>query len=341
MPNGEVPLYGRFEHEINFYALKGESHGYPDPFYGVGVNAIFTSPSDKDVNWIGFFDGDGNGGQDGNIWKLRFMPGELGTWTFTWNFSDGSLSGRGSFIVKEASRKPGPLKQDPSIPQRLITADQSRHIFPNMYLDWRASWPDPYIDYNTKISEAKSRGFDCMALWSTIYLKSKPKDATNPMIWLDPDDDDYTPRLQGWHLLENGLYQAAYDQELYLYQWDGFYSGNSLYKLHGQPESFQNKVLKYWLAREAAYYNLLYNIGFEISEYQSVPSWPESRARFIKDNDPFGHLITAHQSVGKWSYGNANSNMDLSALQDEDYNHYHQRALEVWNSPSKPHPPYE
>ena len=74
-----VPLYDRFETSMDYQALTGQPHSYSDPFYGVELKATFTSPSGKTVSWWGFFDGDGLGGQTGNIWKLRYMPDELGT----------------------------------------------------------------------------------------------------------------------------------------------------------------------------------------------------------------------------------------------------------------------
>ncbi len=49
----------------------------------------------------GFFDGDENGATSGNIWKTRFMPDEVGTWNYTWNF--GTASGNGSFSVTARS----------------------------------------------------------------------------------------------------------------------------------------------------------------------------------------------------------------------------------------------
>ena len=45
--------------------------------------------------------------------------------------------------------------------------------------------------------------------------------------------------------------EQAYDDNVFVYQWDGFYSGNRFYKLYTKSTAFQNMVLKYWIVRNA------------------------------------------------------------------------------------------
>jgi hypothetical protein len=379
----EVPLYGLYETAIDYAALTGASHPYEDPFYGVDLNASFTSPSGRRVEWWGFFDGDGLGAQDGDIWKIRFMPDELGTWRFDWRFEDNGLSGTGSFqaVDNAAMRaKPGPLAHDPLIHQWLITADGSRHVFPNML---QMNLPqDSAKTIDQTIQELKLNGFDVLMIQGTVASRLKPLDENNPFHWMDTKS--YIPRLQGWHIQEKELFKAVYEQDVYLYDWAGFYAGNGWIDLHEKPKSLQNEVIKYSLLRTAPYFFYLYNIGFELPEYVSVPSWPVERAQFVKALDPWDHLVTAHELHG-WSYGEA-SEIGFSALQNNGaadpidrwkniktffknliyrpwwtireiindivkfvthrgYYYeslrgrpFHEIALIVWNSPSKPHP---
>ena len=79
-----VPLYGRFEKQFIHDGV------FVNPFKDVVLDATFDSPSGRKVSFFGFYDGDGKGGQHGNIWKLRFMPDELGQWSYTSRFSKGS-----------------------------------------------------------------------------------------------------------------------------------------------------------------------------------------------------------------------------------------------------------
>jgi hypothetical protein len=99
-----VPLYKKFE------VIIVNARSYSDPLRQVTLNAAFRSPSGKEILFWGFFDGDGIGGQTGNVWKLRFMPTEIGSWTYTYTWSDGSTGGSGSFLCVEAGAGKGVLQ---------------------------------------------------------------------------------------------------------------------------------------------------------------------------------------------------------------------------------------
>lgn len=66
----QTQKYGRFEHAFT------STKDYENALYDVGTFDItFTSPSGREKTVRGFWDG-------GRTWKVRFMPDELGTWTF-------------------------------------------------------------------------------------------------------------------------------------------------------------------------------------------------------------------------------------------------------------------
>jgi len=73
--------------------------GQPNPF-GVFVDGVFTSPTGKQYKVPGFYDGDGRGGLDGNVWKIRFSADETGKWTFVCRSKEKLLDGwKGWFTV--------------------------------------------------------------------------------------------------------------------------------------------------------------------------------------------------------------------------------------------------
>ena len=57
----------------------------------------------------GFYDGDGSGGQSGNVWKIRFSPDELGIWQWTASSNDPGLNGQSGFFRCIESGKAGPV----------------------------------------------------------------------------------------------------------------------------------------------------------------------------------------------------------------------------------------
>ena len=103
-PHPAVPLYRLFELSVPNHAVKAT-----DKMAGVWLNATFTSPAGATTDFWGFYDGD-------STWRLRFMPAALGGWSFSWSFSDGSLSGKGSFECIQKGASPGVLRPYPSNP---------------------------------------------------------------------------------------------------------------------------------------------------------------------------------------------------------------------------------
>jgi hypothetical protein len=61
-----------------------------NPFLDYRLQVTFTSPSGKTHEAPGFFDGDGKGGANGNVFRARFAPDEAGTWSYKASFRQGS-----------------------------------------------------------------------------------------------------------------------------------------------------------------------------------------------------------------------------------------------------------
>jgi len=66
-----------------------ETDSSPNPFLGYRLQVIFTGPAGQSCDVPGFFDGDGNGGGAGNVWRVRFTPGEPGKWSYRASFRSG------------------------------------------------------------------------------------------------------------------------------------------------------------------------------------------------------------------------------------------------------------
>jgi hypothetical protein len=58
----------------------------PNPFLDYRMQATFTAPSGRTTTVQGFFDGDGDGGGEGTVFKARFAPDEAGPWTVRVSF---------------------------------------------------------------------------------------------------------------------------------------------------------------------------------------------------------------------------------------------------------------
>jgi hypothetical protein len=83
--------WSRFEWSFHGPALRGR--GEPNPF-DVKLDVEFCSPGGRHYRVPGFYDGDGRGGLDGDVWKVRFSADETGRWTYTTISDNRQLDGK-------------------------------------------------------------------------------------------------------------------------------------------------------------------------------------------------------------------------------------------------------
>ncbi len=79
---------------------------YANPFQDVSLTATFTHATGRTIRVEGFHDG-------GSVWKIRFMPMDLGKWTYLTSSPDAGLNGKTGTLDCVAPAKTylhGPLK---------------------------------------------------------------------------------------------------------------------------------------------------------------------------------------------------------------------------------------
>ncbi|MHC4520050.1 MAG: DUF5060 domain-containing protein [Planctomycetota bacterium] len=76
--------------EIHFDGPEAtESDVDPNPFLDFRVQVHFTAPGGHTYNVPGFFNGDGQSGDMGHVWTVRFTPDRPGQWTYRAEFKKG------------------------------------------------------------------------------------------------------------------------------------------------------------------------------------------------------------------------------------------------------------
>ncbi|MEM6799055.1 MAG: DUF5060 domain-containing protein [Planctomycetota bacterium] len=76
--------------ELDGRAQVGQVLVKANPFLDYRLQVEFTSPSGSVYDVPGFFDGDGLGGANGTVWRTRFTPDEVGQWTYSASFREGT-----------------------------------------------------------------------------------------------------------------------------------------------------------------------------------------------------------------------------------------------------------
>eukprot|EP01084_Bolivina_argentea_P256198 431248_1 len=112
-----IEIWDQFELQMN-----GPSNG--NPFEDYQLSATFKSPSSISFNNVyGFYDGS-------SIYKIRFMPNEVGIWSYTTYSNVASMNNiNGTFTATNASANNfGPAYRNPNAPYSFIYANGKEHF---------------------------------------------------------------------------------------------------------------------------------------------------------------------------------------------------------------------
>lgn len=282
-----VSLWDRFETVIV------HSNHYDNPFQDVELKAMFTSPSGREVRFGGFYDGDGDGGQSGSTWRLRYMPDEVGRWEFRAFFSDGSPGAEGAFDCVAANAKPGPLRAD----GRSLHFADGRNFFPrSYYLSEAFSGATPYWEDRIRrfFGPTNPFNFCCTTFWQGPLLKQHR--------WNNLPDNGFYPIVHGdytrldvaaWKHVDAVLRELEARNTVW-FNFDGFVPnvGGDMGATRTNFDA-QRVYLRNTVARLAPYWNVIWNVAFEWQEFLSV----RDVARIVDEVrwlDPWHHLITVH-----------------------------------------------
>jgi hypothetical protein len=315
-----VPLWGRFETAVT------NARRYSNPFTDVTLHATFTRPDESTVTFWGFHDGDGNGGQHGNVWKLQFMPDQIGTWSYECSFSDGAAGARGKFQSVTNRAKPGPLRVDPANRHYWVFADGSRFwarafTAPELFIagdeqQWKY-WVDYFFGAKHRFNLCNANLLNFVGLGEKLNWQGTPYQAPDPARagsyvgiagnGLFPflysgrrprfdggsNVDWLRPSVACWANVDQVLGKLEAHRTVWFNHWEMIgwvWSGNG--RLLGPPAA-RKPVLRYWIARLAPYWNITWNIAGEWEELLK-PAELDELGTFIKEADPWKHPLTSH-----------------------------------------------
>ncbi len=292
----DVGLYRVFERPLC------NDKAYTNKFADVELTVTYTAPSGKTVDFWGFFDGDGQGGGDldtGNVWKLRFMPNELGTWKYRWFWSDGTEGGTGSFMCVSENAGKGmlqPYKENPrwfayngTEPVWIKSYYETGHGSIAQDFDWiTANVYQPLLD----------RGYNHLQVnWLLSlccfgqYYKDGPKPSTQDLTLYQEGRASSTMRLDVWQMTERHLGWLN-DRNIGVHMFLGFEGRkNDGPKWEALSEDEKDFYVRYVVARIAPYANLTgWNFVWEDPGHRETHAlgW----ARLVAKFDIFHHLST-------------------------------------------------
>jgi len=303
-----VPLHRVFETAIQ------NTKPYANRFADVELQCVYQAPSGKVISFPGFYDGDGAGGGDaasGVVWKLRFLPNELGEWTYRWTWSDGTQGGEGRFTCVSQGAGKGmlrPYKDNPrwfayegTAPVWLKSYYETGHGSIAQPLDWvAANVYEPLL----------ARGYNHLQVnWLLSlccfeqYYKDGPEPETRNLTLYQQGRASSTMNLDVWHRMEKHLGWLN-DRDVGVHMFLGFEGRkNGGPKWEALSEEEKDFYVRYAVARLAPFANLTgWNFVWEDPGHRE--SHELGLARRLQKFDVFNHLRTyqdEHPRVNEYS----------------------------------------
>jgi hypothetical protein len=289
------------------------SQGFPNPFTEVELTAEVTSPSGKIYSVDGFFDGDGAGGQVGDVFKVRVFADEPGSWSWTTASDTSGLDGQsGSFQVSGTLAGffgRGPIEADPQRPRAFRSREGGAVYLLAKYLD-KAAPPNLQFSH-TLFSEQRSEA-DRQALLDrhagmklnkiNVYVANQGdygNVATTPWLGTAAANDKTRFDLARWLLYERWLRQMR-DSGFAVQLW--FFADNSGFG--DLPDADRKRLIRFAMARLSGYGNTLFTL---MTEWQEGWTAAEvgSTMDFLQSHNPWRRLATVHGVPGDFSFPNA------------------------------------
>jgi hypothetical protein len=282
------------------------------------VDVRFTGPGGQTYLVPAFYDGDGAGGLDGDVWKVRFTPDEAGLWTFLSTSAAPVLDGyRGSFEV--------------NLPDDCLTAEgegllnlrcmgsleyAGGHYFKfrngNHWLKGGIDDPEVFLGKAFGDWNGKKRAIDYLTSQgvNSIYFVTNNIDGDGQDTWPWVGDTQQEAKQN------SNRFDVAK-----LQKWEDFFDyaqarGIVLHFVLMDDDSWRDfdheRYYREMVARFGHHPGLIWNIGEEANEIYTNQE-QIALAGQLQQLDPFNHPVTVHR-LPTWPFL-GNPNFDAASMQ--------------------------
>ncbi|MCA9445801.1 MAG: DUF4038 domain-containing protein [Candidatus Omnitrophica bacterium] len=312
--------------DFEFTSDKEYKNPFDDPFI-----ARVAGPRGESLTVPGFYNGE-------VTWKVRVMGTSPGRWTLETEAGDPNLNGNtAEFLCTENSDPDvhGSLRVDSDHPHHFVYEDGTRYFLLGYECDWiwaldltRKDTPT----LNSFLDKLAGFGFNHIILNGYAHDTSWRKGKTG--------EDDYgPPPMFAWegtnedpdHSRMNLDYWNHYDQVI-----QGMFErgieAHLMIKVYNKKVKWPKRLSKEedlyfrWLiARYSAYPNIVWDFSKE-SYNEKDFDYKLNRLRFIRETDPYNHLITVHDDNDSYEKGRYDELLDFSS--DQQHKDWHEKIQE-------------
>jgi hypothetical protein len=285
-----------------FEAAVKNDRDYTNKFAGVELLVQYQAPSGRRVDFRGFFDGDGKGGgntNSGNVWRLRFMPDELGTWQYVYRWSDGAPGGRGSFECVAAGAGKGVLRPYAKNP-RWFAYNGTQPVWLKSYYETGHGSIGQDFDWIVShvYSNFVAHGYNHLQVnWLLSlccfeqFYRDGPAPETKDLALYKEGRPSSTMNLDVWRRMERHLGWLN-DHDINVHMFLGVDGGQNDGPAWGRLSAGEKDFyVRYMVARLAPYANLAgWNFVWEVEGSRETNEL--GFARLVAQYDVFNHLRT-------------------------------------------------
>jgi len=306
-----VPRFDTADVVLHSAASYDGAHGTsPNPF-DLAVTATVTAPDGRQFTVPGFFDGDGNGGEVGSVFRLRVYADQIGTWRWkTASAVPGLGDQSGSFACSgtlAGAFGKGPVVENPAHPRTFMYQAGAPVYLLGKFLDTAASPPIQYS--HVMLSEALtdadrqsmlSRHLGMKLNKMNLYLANRGDyGGTYPVTpWLGTAsaNDKHRFDLARWHRDESWILKlraAGVLAELWFLADDSQFGSLATADVQ--------RYLRYAMARTSGYVNTMYVLILEWQEAWSSTT-VDARAGDVQSANPWARMVSVHGWTGNFSF---------------------------------------
>jgi hypothetical protein len=314
------------------------AHGTsPNPF-DLAVTASVVAPDGRTISVPGFFDGDGNGGMTGNVFRLRIYADEVGTWRYTTASSVPGLGGlSGSFTCAgtlAGAFGKGPIVENPAHPRSFMHQAGGPVYLIGKFLDTAAPPPIQWsqVMLSESLSDADRQSLLARHLGMNLnkmdlYLANRGdyggKYPVTPWLGTASSNDKSRFDLARWHRYESWILKLR-SSGILAELW--FLADDSQFGSLAAADV--ERYLRYAMARTSGYVNTMYILILEWQE-----AWPAAtvaaRADDVQAANPWARLLSVHGWTGNFAFPTAPwaDYMDTQSGNGNGYGMIHSYAL--------------
>jgi hypothetical protein len=273
-----------------------------DPF-AVPLAADFRHESGERIGGVpGFYAGDGE-------WVIRFSPTRTGTWRGTTASEEAALDGRELGPVEcVASTNPdvhGRIRVDSENSRRFRFEDGSEYVPLGFEFDWLFAYhqAEPQECRQT-LEILADRGFNHIVM--NLYAHTGFSDPERPDVYGPPDvypfggtndDPDHEVLNPAFFDDLDGVFEHLHDLGLVSHLLIQVQNKGVNWPERNSPAD--DRFWRYVVARYAAYPNLLWDLSkesYNLRRETGSHAYARDRIAFVREADPYDHLVTAHDS---------------------------------------------